>query len=331
MRPPKSSSKKRKRLQPGASLGPAREPIRQPVAKDLEPLEKLDFKRDRSSWLTALGVVVLSTLAMYGQTVWELEYLWRTEADYSHGYLVPILSLALLYSRRETFPGIDKRFHWSGVGLLLFAVVLRTCGRLFFAEFLEGWSIVPWLAGCVALLAGWRAVWWAMPALVFLVFMVPLPYQLETLLSWKLQSLVTILSSAMLRIFGFPAVSEGNTIWIGQSQMLVEEACSGLRIFVGMAAFGFFWAAMIRRAWIDKVVVLASIIPLSIVANTVRSVIICIGYQWFDGRLASLLHDWAGIFMILLAATLVWLVKQFWETAYRPLWISMPGDRLRGY
>jgi exosortase len=283
------------------------------------------------SWPFALAIAVigLSTWFLYGNTFRELEYQWRTEADYSHGYLVPLLSLWLLYSRREVFPGFARQLSWSGVGLLVLAITLRTLGRLFYMEFLEGWSVVPWLAGCLCLLAGRSVLWWALPALLFLLFMVPLPYQLETVLSWKLQSLVTMLSSAFLRVLGFPAVAEGHTIWMGQSQMLVEEACSGLRIFVGMAAFAFFWATLIQRAWIDKAVIIAAVIPLAIVANTVRSIVICISYYWLDGRLADEVHDWAGLFMILLAAGLIWLVKEYWERVYRPVWVSIPANRLK--
>lgn len=294
-----------------------------------EQLHAFDSRLHGWPLAVACSAIAFVTLVLYGGTFSELEYQWRTEADYSHGYLIPILSAGLLYARREFFPGFGQRFHWLGVGLLVFAVILRTVGRLFFMEFLEGWSIVPWLAGCLTLLAGVRALTWALPALAFLLFMVPLPYQIENLLSWKLQSLVTFLSATILRILGFPAIAEGNTIWIEQSQMLVEEACSGLRIFVGMAAFAFFWSTLIRRAWVDKLIVLASIIPLSIVANTVRSVIICISYYWFDGRFASQVHDWAGILMIVLAAAMVWLVKEYWERLYRPVWVSTPADLLK--
>lgn len=298
--------------------------------KEVESLIPItdEFLRQHA-WVVATSAtaIFLLTLILYGKTLWELEYQWRTEADYSHGYLIPFLSLGILYSRRDTFPGFDARLHWLGVVLLLFAGLIKAIGLVFFMEFLEGWSIVPWLGGCVALFLGPRALKWAAPALLFLLFMVPLPFQVENLLSWKLQSLVTIFSSATLRILGFAAVSEGNTIWIGQSQMLVEEACSGLRIFVGMAAFAFFWVTLIRRAWIDKLILIASVIPLSIIANCARSVIVCISYYWFDVRLADKIHDWAGIFMIGLAASLVWIVKQYWERLYRPAWVSIPANR----
>ena len=293
----------------------------------LIPITDESLRQHTWAIVTSVTAIFLLTLILYGKTLWELEYQWRTEADYSHGYLIPFLSLGILYSRRDTFPGFDARLHWLGLVLLLFAGLLKAIGLIFFMEFLEGWSIVPWVGGCVALFLGPRALLWAAPAVLFLLFMVPLPFQVETLLSWKLQSLVTILSSAALRILGFPAVSEGNTIWIGQSQMLVEEACSGLRIFVGMAAFAFFWVTLIRRAWIDKWIVIASIIPLAVIANCVRSVIVCISYYWFDVSVANRVHDWAGIFMIGLAASLVWMVKQYWERLYRPAWVSIPANR----
>lgn len=293
----------------------------------LIPITDESLRQHTWAIVTSVTAIFLLTLILYGKTLWELEYQWRTEADYSHGYLIPFLSLGILYSRRDTFPGFDARLHWLGVVLLLFAGLIKAIGLIFFMEFLEGWSIVPWLGGCVALFLGPRALLWAAPAVLFLLFMVPLPFQVETLLSWKLQSLVTILSSAALRILGFPAVSEGNTIWIGQSQMLVEEACSGLRIFVGMAAFAFFWVTLIRRAWIDKWIVIASVIPLAVIANCVRSVIVCISYYWFDVSVANRIHDWAGIFMIGLAASLVWMVKQYWERLYRPAWVSIPANR----
>lgn len=296
-------------------------------ASTLVPVTKAYLHQHAWQIAVAVTVFLIATLFLYGRVFFELEYRWRTEADYSHGYLIPILCLGLLYAHRDKFPGFEVKFHWVGLALLLLAGMMRTIGYLFFMEFLEAWSFIPWLGGCIALLLGPRAFWWAAPALVFLVFMVPLPYQIENLLSWKLQSLVTILSASILRILGFPAVSEGHTIWIGQSQMLVEEACSGLRIFVGMAAFGFFWATLIRRAWVDKLVVIGSVIPLSIIANCVRSVLICISYYWFDGRLAHLIHDWAGVLMILLAALLVWFVKEFWERLYRPVWVYIPANR----
>ena len=97
--------------------------------------------------------------------------------------------------------------------------------------------------------------------------MIPMPYQAESLLSWKLQGIATNLSTAFLRVVGFAAVSEGHVIWLGDEKLMVEQACSGMRIFIGVAALAYFWAAMIRRSWIDRVVLLVAAIPLAVFVN----------------------------------------------------------------
>jgi exosortase len=258
-----------------------------------------------------------------------MENQWRTEPDYSHGYLIIPLAIVLLYARMDSFPGLSRRIAWAGLGLLVFAGFLRVFASFSYMDFLDGWSIVPWVAGAVWMLAGRAAMVWALPAIFFLILLVPLPFQVETLLSGSLQSLVTDISTGVLRILGFPAIAEGNTIWVGEKQMLVEEACSGLRIFVGMAAFAFFWASMAQRAWIDKVVILFAALPMAIVANTIRVVITCCSFYWFSDTLARRLHDGAGILMIFVAGGLLWGVKSYWELLYRPAKIVSPVSLVR--
>jgi exosortase len=270
----------------------------------------------RPHLVITIAVVLCLFVACYWKALVAMELQWRTEPDYSHGYLILPLSAILLYSRRASFPGFSLRIHWMGLSLLCIAGALRIASSLTFMEFLDGWSIVPWVAGIVWMLAGPRALLWAIPAILFLVLLVPLPYRVETLLSLKLQSVVTSLSANVLRALGLPAVADGNTIWMGELQMLVEDACSGLRIFVGMAAFAFFWAALIQRAWIDRVVVLVAALPMAILANMIRVVATCCSYYFFDESTAGVLHDWEGVLMVLLAAGLLWSVMFYWQKLY---------------
>ncbi len=299
------------------------------VARPAETLQAFDQALHLKPLAIVASVLALLFVLSYWRTLLAMEYQWRTEPDYSHGYLIIPLSLVLLYARRDSFPGFRSSLSWAGVSLILLAGGMRVLASLAYMDFLDGWSIAVWVAGVVWILAGPRVLWWATPAVLFLLLLVPIPYRLETLLSWKLQSLVTLLSSSTLRIFGLPAVAEGNTIWIGESQMMVEEACSGMRIFVGMFAFAFFWASMVQRAWIDRIVILAAALPMAIVANTVRVVLTCCFFYWFDDALAKQLHDWAGILMIFLAAALLWAVKEYWQRLYRPGVVLLPSDRMR--
>ncbi len=322
-------TKKRKRPAGSAALAGSAPAGGSSSPKATELLDAFDPQSHRVPvWLTT-GVVAMMFVWSYWPTLVWMEHRWRTEPDYSHGYLIIPLAIILLYARSSTFPGLSRKISWAGAGLMLMAGFLRIFSSLSYMEFLDGWSIVPWVAGAVWMLAGKRAMLWALPAIFFLILLVPLPFQLESVLSSKLQSLVTLISTGCLRVLGFPAIAEGNTIWVGEKQMLVEEACSGLRIFVGMGAFAYFWASMAQRAWIDKVVILVSALPMAILANTIRVVLTCGSFYWLGNSWSRQLHDGAGILMIFIAGGLLWCVKAYWEMLYHPSRVLLPVSQLR--
>ena len=316
-----------------AGLG--RDPVETKRAVDSAPprvAEPLDEYSSRKH----LGLIVLAVVALLPLLLWAywptlvwMEEQWRIEPDYSHGYLVVPLALLIAYSRIDLFPGFRPRVSWFGVSLLLLAVAVRFVGRLGYMDFMDGWSLLPWTAGVVWMLVGPRALWWAMPSIVFLLLLVPLPFQAESLLSWKLQGVATTASTAVLRVLGQPAVSEGHTIWLGESQLLVEDACSGLRIFVGIAALAFFWASVTRRCWLDRVVILASVLPLAILVNVMRVTTVALFANRVDGVSLDRIHDWAGLAMIAVAAFLLWIVKVLWERLYRPVEVLTARQMLR--
>lgn len=268
--------------------------------------------------VVALVVLGMLTLWAYWPTFVWMEDQWRNEPDYSHGYLILPLALVLLYKRIDLMPNSGLVLEWGGISLLFLAVALRVVGRLTYMDFLDGWTIVPWVAGLVWLFCGKKMLWWSLPSVVFLLLLTPMPYRFETLLSFKLQGISTVLSSIVLRILGFPAITEGNTIWIGDNHLLVEEACSGLRIFMGMVAMGFFFAALTRRSWLDRAVILACSAPIAIIANAIRVTLTGMAYYWFDEKRAHAAHDQLGIVMIFIGAGMLFAVSSYWTRLYRP-------------
>ncbi len=280
----------------------------------------------------AFAVALLAAVILYAfwPTFQWLESQWRNEPDYSHGYLVMPLAVALLWMRADTFPGFRNRLSYAGIWLLLVGVGMRIVGRIGYMDFMDGWAILPLVAGATWLMCGWPATRWAMPAILFLIMLVPLPYRAESVLSWNLQGIATTISTAMLRLVGLPAIPEGHTIWVGDNQLMIEQACSGLRIFVGMITLAFFWAATVRRGWLDRFVIIAMAIPLALLVNATRITVTGILYQWFStAQSRSIIHDWSGYLMIPVAAGLLWLVKNYWESLYRPVQVFVPGERLR--
>ena len=299
------------------------------VPADVEKLEHPPFYWWVKQFLPWCLVLFAVFLYAFLPTIQWMASVWRSEPDYSHGFLVLPLAALILYLRSDSFPGIRSQVSFGGLSLIFIAIALRLGSRLIFADFLDGWAIVPMVAGACWFLLGRKATWWATPAIVFLILMVPLPYQAESLLSWKLQGVATSLSTVMLRVLGQPAVAEGHIIWLNGEKLFVEQACSGLRIFVGVIALAYFWAAISDRSWIDRIVLLGAAIPVAVIANSIRITSTGLLYSMFGDKIShSLVHDYTGLAMIPLAFAMLWLLKVYWEHLYRPLVQATGRERL---
>ncbi|MFG0255221.1 MAG: exosortase/archaeosortase family protein [Rhodopirellula sp. JB053] len=312
----KTKTRKRRTAQPVMRSVDSRES----PAKTTESLVSMASLGNVSYWSVRFLPLLAVFLYAYWPTLAWMEETWNREPDYSHGYLVPLLAIMMLWQRIHKFPGVRSTPSYTGTLLIFTAIAMRFAGRMLYMDFLDGYSMLPMIAGIVWVLLGWEAMKWAMPAIVFLFFMIPLPYQAETLLSWKLQGIATGLSTTLLRVAGQPAVAEGHVIWISDQRLLVEQACSGLRIFIGVAALDYFWAVMADRKWIDRLFLLVAVVPLAVVVNAIRIVSVGLLYQWFESdAMRSAIHDWTGYLMIPAAFGMLWAIKVYWQALYRPV------------
>jgi len=279
-----------------------------PVPNDRPPLQA----RQRPAWSRWIvsGVILAGIfLWAYWPTLSSLASTWNREPDYSHGFLVTPLAVFFLWIRRDRFPGIKGQLAWLGLIPIGLSVGMRIVAARFYMDAMDGWSILLWVAGVVWLFGGWRVLWWSLPAVAFLWFMVPLPFRAERWLSVPLQGVNTKLSCWALQILGQPALAEGHRIWLGDHPLDVERACCGLRILVGTVALAFAYVIIVRPPWWEKIALLAGVIPIALVANSTRIVATGLLYRYVSGDVAqAFAHDSAGWAMIVLAAGLFGLL-----------------------
>lgn len=277
------------------------------------------------------GAILLATFAWaYWPTIVELFRAWNREPDYSHGYFVLPLALFFLWVRRDSFPGLPSNLAWPGLVLIAMSIGIRMFGAQYFVGGIDGWSMLFWVAGMVWLFGGWRILWWSLPSVVFLWFMIPLPWRVERWLSLPLQHIATKLSCWTLQCLGQPAIAEGNTIYLGDIQMGVEQACSGLRIFVGIVALAFAYVVLVRREWWERALLLVSVLPIALVANAARIVVTGLLYRFVSGEAAhKFSHDMAGWVMIPFAAMLFALVLWYLDRLVHDVEVTDVGDLVR--
>ena len=302
------------------------------VAPDEPAVERAPRRKLTRPEIIRLSIAASALLAAFVWSYWptlvELVGAWNRQPDYSHGYLVLPLALLFLWVRRSKFPGLTGELAWPGLSLVLASLAVRYVGALAYLGGVDGWSIVLWAAGSVWFLGGWRMFLWGLPSVLFLWFMVPLPYRAETILSMPLQRVATTVSCWSLQILGQPALAEGNTILMGENRLEVAQACSGLRIFMGIIALAFAYVVLVRRVWWEKLVILASVVPVAIIANSSRIVATGLLYQfsetswgqsWFPTIESAkhFAHDASGFVMIPFAAALLGLVLWYMSLLFR--------------
>jgi len=295
--------------------GSRRAPLRRPPPSNegrnapQEPTEsrgsEVAASLPRGYFVTASVVSTCLLGYLYYRAMARIIRVWAEEPDYSHGFLVLPLAGYLAWrkrlglSRPVAIPG------WGGLWLLLAAFGLNALAERYYLVPLAGWSMLVWIGGAIWLLGGGKALRWALPSLLFLSFMVPLPFRLEHQLSWQLQTVTTWLSTAALQCLGQPAVSEGHVLYLGDQVLGIEDACSGLRIFMGIAAVAYVFAAVGRRNLFEGALLLAAVAPVAILANAARVVTAALLMELVSSEAGKRFsHDLAGWMTMFVAAGL---------------------------
>jgi exosortase len=248
--------------------------------------------------LCTMGIVIWS----YWSTLTDVVERWAHDPQYSHGFLVPLFSLYLLYSRRGQIEAGGFQPRWWGLGIVGIAVVLRLLAHFIYQPWLDTGSLLVCLAGVTAAVGGRRALAWAGPSILFLAFMLPLPYRTQTMLGGSLQRVATGASAYALQTFGIAAVTEGNVILLSDTKLGVVEACSGLSMLFTFFALATAVAIVAERSWVEKVVIFLSAIPIAILANVARITVTGLLYEASQDTMArAVFHDGAGWLMMPLA------------------------------
>jgi exosortase len=233
---------------------------------------------------------------------------WQINPQYSHGWLVPVFAAVLLYARRGRLDLSAVGPSLLGVPVLALGVGLRLVGAYYYYIWLDPISLLPTLLGVGLLIGGRAFARWAWPAILFLAFMVPLPYRVAIALSGPLQHLATVVSTFLMQVLSLPALAEGNVILLNDQRINIVEACSGLSMLVVFVALSAAMALVVARPLVDKLILFVSAVPIAIAANVLRITVTGVLYEKVSGEAAhAFFHDIAGLAMMPLALGLLWV------------------------
>lgn len=209
-------------------------------------------------------------LVIYLPALIDLVENWYTDANYSHGFLIPVVSGYLLYKKREMLAANVGRVDPAGLWLVILGLGMFIVANGAAEYFTLRFSLVVTLFGLVYFLFGPKMIRCCWFELAFLVFMIPIPYVIYYAATFPMQLMASKITVAILNVLGAGAVRQGNVIHLGGISLEVAEACSGIRSLVSLAALGAIYAYMSLKHGGARTLLFIATAPVAILANVAR-------------------------------------------------------------
>ncbi len=263
----------------------------------------------KSFLILSVWLLVASCFLAYWGTLKGLVNIWYTDEDYSYGFLIPLIVAYMIWDKRSTIKSLPISWNWIGGSLFFLFLLISTYGILGSSPSAVR-PAIPFLLLSIVLFCFGKYVFKALLLpLFFLIFMVPLPTVVQTNVGVPLKLLSTKLGSGLLNIFGVSAFVQGNVIDLGNIQLQVVDACSGLRYIFPLLALGVLAACLSEKKPWKRVVIIAFTVPVAVITNGVRIGATGILAQKYGSSVAEgFFHGFSGWLIFMFAFVLIILL-----------------------
>lgn len=238
------------------------------------------------------------------------ESIWQTD-EHGHGLIVLAVLFWLYWNiRRKISESTSKPKKVVGFILILVGALIYIFGRTFNIASLEFFShllIIPAVLLLTNGVHGLRAAWFP---LLYLLFLIPLPSSLVDAITQPLKAWISTIVVGALSAVGYPIAHSGVIITVGQYQLLVADACSGLHSMYSLAALGtLFMFIAGRKSILHNFIMTSLILPIAFAANIIRVIILILfTYHFGDEFAQGLMHGTAGMVLMLISLTLLFIL-----------------------
>ena len=293
------------------------------------PLQKLNWCHLGLHIYVKMLIIGVLFCYLFRNEIRTIIYRWITDRSWSHGFLIPIFSLYFINQHKEEIlQSVEKneiKPNYTGLFFLI-------CGILFYPfnivqlqyGYLRPIGMIATLGAIVLFLGGWRLVKYTWLPIVFLIFAVPLPRRYYVSLTMPMRQLAASVAAALLNLVDHVHATVNGVVIdvIYQGQQLepslnVAEACSGMRLLMAFLALGVAMAYLHYRPLWQRLVLLASTIPIAMFCNIVRVTVTGFIYVLIHPKYTQgIYHDALGFMMLPLAFGLYGFLAWFMSSLF---------------
>lgn len=291
---------------PGAGGGPPAASLAEMVSDSSAPPLRQSFSAETCTKIFVLGGLFVA------MNLWQFtDYLlpkWRNDPNWSHGFLIPLFSLYLLYSSRHAWLTARRRGSAWGLLILIAGVIVTLVGvypvQMAWASHM---GMIVALFGLVWYTAGAgviRATW--LPIL-FLVFAMPIPEGLYGRIALPLQEIAAAGAEAFMRLIGANVhlIENSSTLEVvsvsqRRYMLTVAEACAGMRLLMAFMALGVAMAYLDEKPIWQRVTLVIMGVPIAVLCNVIRVIITCWMYLIDEESMGKgFMHEFTGLVMLI--------------------------------
>jgi len=208
-----------------------------------------------------------------------LVFKWSLSEDYTHAYFVVPIIVYMIWEKRDVL----NRYNSSVLGLIL---VLLSIGAYIISLQIRVPAVmilttIGFAISCLIYIGGINILKDLFIPILLLIFIIPIPLQILTILTGKLQLWVSDISTNIIHLLSIPLYQEGNVLHLAERSFQVVDACSGIRSLIAMTTLSLImgYYTLIRKRLMAMLFIFS--IPVAIVVNLIRVSSMVIVFHYF--------------------------------------------------
>lgn len=246
--------------------------------------------------ITFIGII---GIFYYNTLGWLIES-WLGNVYYSHGFIVPIVSLFIVWRMRKELSSVDKKQSQTGLIVVISGIILQIIAALFTIRFLSGISLIVAIFGTILYLYGWEFTKKISFPIAFLLLAIPVPF--VDMIAPPAQVISAVVSADLANVLNIPVSREGLLLDTPKGTFEVAVECSGLKSIISLLTLSVIYAFILEGGLLMKSTIVLSSIPLAMFGNIARITSMLAVANWYGQDVAiNYFHDFSSMLLFSIA------------------------------
>jgi exosortase len=293
--------------------------------KETETIEKKRWRDIGLHNFIKMSIIGILFCYLFRNEIYIIVQRWINDSSWSHGFLIPIFSFYFINQHKKEILNLQTKTNYLGFVLMVLGILFYPFNIVQLQYgYLRPITMIATLGAIVLFMGGWSLIRYTWLPIAFLIFAVPLPQRYYVSLTMPMRKLAATIATALLNLVGgVEATVSGvviDVIYKGQRlepALNVAEACSGMRLLMAFLALGVAMAYLHYRPIWQRIILLASTIPIAIFCNIIRVTITGFIYILVHPKYTQgIYHDMLGLTMLPLAFCLYGLLAWFMSSLF---------------